>query len=387
MFLDVIRDGDRAKLAKIQEAMQQLIDTQPKVQAAVQNAFHGFGKLVERYWQGQDARKRQKRLAVRELLRQGKWKLDAIPEGEVPVIYDLHTPASRRLAVEARRERVVPAELRDEFFAVALKAIEAQIAVTEPRTDGSPNLEAEQPTSPIAPEGELQDLHRVFWVVIPNTGELPPDPLSPDLEELERFDDSDLLVIALHRLGGLAGYRSLPKGLPTDLYTGDIMHDVPVLARVEARYQVHGDDQSDLSFGSLPAVTAEALMRLVRRWLHRLAGAPSSDSPREVLADTTPDCQPPKLPDLQKHDMQAWQLSLLQGKTQANIAEELNKRYGTLFTQGQVSRMIKRAKVHAIASGLADKIPKCAERPRTVDPARLELGARNDNRQPRANDR
>lgn len=387
MFTDVYREGDREKLATIQQTMQQLIDTRLELEAAVRTAFHDFDGLLKRYWQGQDARTRQKRLAVRELLLQGKWKLDAIDEGDVPVVYHLHTPASRRLAREARHESEVPVDLRDEFLTVALNAIEAQIAASESRTEGLPSQEAEQPTNPIAPEADLVDLHRVFWVVIPDTGELPPDPSSTDLEELDRFDESEQLVIALHRLGGLAGYGSLAKALPADLYSGDIMEDVPMRARIDARYQVHGDDRSDLSLGSLPAATAEALMRLVRRWLQRLPGAASSDSRCDASAEGTEDLRPSKLPDLKKHDRQAWQLSLLHGMNQEKVAQALNKEHGTNYSQGQVSRMIGRAKEHAEASGLSDKVPKRAERPRTIDPARLELGARNDHRQPRGSAR
>ena len=94
----------------------------------------------------------------------------------------------------------------------------------------------------------------------------------------------------------------------------------------------------------------------------------------------------PKLPKLHAHDRQAWQLSILHGMTQDKVAEALNKQHGTTYTQGQVSRMIGRAKAHADASGLAEKVARPIDRPRAVDPGRLELGARVDKRKPRPSD-
>lgn len=72
--------------------------------------------------------------------------------------------------------------------------------------------------------------------------------------------------------------------------------------------------------------------------------------------------------------------------TQAKVATALNEEHGTTYTQGQVSRMIDRAKQHAEANGLADKVGRKADRPSTVDPRRLELGARTDKRKPRPSD-
>lgn len=93
-----------------------------------------------------------------------------------------------------------------------------------------------------------------------------------------------------------------------------------------------------------------------------------------------------KLPTLRIHDRQAWQLSLVSGMTQDKVAAALNKQHGTTYKQGQVSRMISRAKAHAEASGLADKLPKPIARPRTIDPHKLELGARVDKRRARPSD-
>lgn len=92
------------------------------------------------------------------------------------------------------------------------------------------------------------------------------------------------------------------------------------------------------------------------------------------------------LPELKPHDRQAWQLATLHGMTQDKVATALNKEHGTTYTQGQVSRMIARAKTHAVANGLAEKLPGSSARPRAVDPSRLELGPRADKRKPRPSD-
>ena len=94
-----------------------------------------------------------------------------------------------------------------------------------------------------------------------------------------------------------------------------------------------------------------------------------------------------KLPTLQRHDREAWQASLIAGMTQQRIADELNRRHGTSYRQGQISRMIDRAKKHAEASGLADRLPPKAERERAMGPARLDLGKRTTGRTPRQTDK
>lgn len=98
------------------------------------------------------------------------------------------------------------------------------------------------------------------------------------------------------------------------------------------------------------------------------------------------DSRAARLPQLKPHDRQAWQLATLHGMTQGKVATELNGEHGTTYTQGQVSKMIARAKAHAEASGLAEKLSGRIDRPRTIDPGRLELGARTDKRKPRPSD-
>lgn len=117
-------------------------------------------------------------------------------------------------------------------------------------------------------------------------------------------------------------------------------------------------------------------------------GTPISEKMIEPkpLADDThagESANPPsqaKFPKLQKHDRQAWQLSLLSGMTQATIALKLTEEHGKQFTQGQVSRMINRAKKHADASGLSNHLSPVANSPMSVDPKKLEWGKRTDHR-------
>ena len=88
------------------------------------------------------------------------------------------------------------------------------------------------------------------------------------------------------------------------------------------------------------------------------------------------------LPPVQRHDRKAYKLWMLDW-TQVSIAKALNNEYGTTYKQGQVSRMIRRAKAHADASGLSDHIPDPAKPAKSMDPAKLGLGARTDRRPPR----
>jgi hypothetical protein len=132
----------------------------------------------------------------------------------------------------------------------------------------------------------------------------------------------------------------------------------------------------DAAVAGLPAV-----LEGNRAGFERVVGVIESMGARD--ADDAPAA---KLPELKAHDRQAWQLATLHGMTQDKVAAALNKEHGTTYTQGQVSRMIARAKAHADANGLAKKVAGPIDRPRTVDPGRLELGARIDKRKPRPSD-
>lgn len=86
------------------------------------------------------------------------------------------------------------------------------------------------------------------------------------------------------------------------------------------------------------------------------------------------------LPKLGPHDRQAYQLWTLQGWTQQQIADELNRQHGTTYSQGRISRMIKRAQIHWKTSGLSDLIPDPPKPAKPMDPAKLDMGRRTDGR-------
>jgi len=144
------------------------------------------------------------------------------------------------------------------------------------------------------------------------------------------------------------------------------------LVQVRADRRTAGCDEYEARVAAATVTIAEELDRLAR-----VATEPGGDVKAERAA---------RLPELKAHDRQAWQLATLHGWTQDKVAGALNKEHGTTYGQGQVSRMIARAKAHADANGLAEKVAGPIDRPRTVDPGRLELGARVDKRKPRQSD-
>lgn len=96
--------------------------------------------------------------------------------------------------------------------------------------------------------------------------------------------------------------------------------------------------------------------------------------------------QPPKLPTLKPWAWEAWKANQV-GMTATAIAAELAKKYkNPQITQPRVSEQIKRAKLHAEASGLADDaakvLPQVGSRApaRTLDPAAADAGQRTDGR-------
>ena len=106
---------------------------------------------------------------------------------------------------------------------------------------------------------------------------------------------------------------------------------------------------------------------------------------RIALAQSAVTTQPAqgRMPELQKHDTLAWKLSLLDGYTQTKIAEQLTAQFGEIYSQGQVSRMISRAKQHANRSGLSEHL----EKPKSLniiltDPSKIDMGSRTDKRKP-----
>lgn len=179
---------------------------------------------------------------------------------------------------------------------------------------------------------------------------------------------------------------SIPAGVqPAFRIETDETGTAQVLA--EGRWSVSGRDgpRASIPFDVFVRRTCAAGKRLAVAWMGPTPAATESATPVDDAPERD-DATVVKLPELKAHDRQAWQLSLLHGMTQAKIADALNREHGTSYTQGRVSKMIARAKAHAEASGLAEMLAETMGRPRTVDPARLELGRRVDKRKPRPGD-
>ena len=94
-------------------------------------------------------------------------------------------------------------------------------------------------------------------------------------------------------------------------------------------------------------------------------------------ATTPPQCD--QLSSLQKHDMEAYKLFEYAGVKQSQIAVQLNAEHHTTYSQGQVSKMIHRARAHVRAMGFQPALQRTAPA-LSVDPARLNMGARTDGR-------
>lgn len=172
-----------------------------------------------------------------------------------------------------------------------------------------------------------------------------------DLLRFEPIDFADLRVQLTREAEAVIAAASKPSGTPIET------------ARFERRELAAAVDAGDLE-------------RVAERAAAKAVEAAQTREPVPVL----------KLPNLGPHDRQAWQLATLHGMTQDKVALALNVEHGMTYSQGQVSRMIARAKAHAEANGLAEKVAGPIDRPRTIDPARLELGARVDKRKPRPSD-
>jgi len=102
---------------------------------------------------------------------------------------------------------------------------------------------------------------------------------------------------------------------------------------------------------------------------------PASPASDEVTTSMQRDCHS----SLQKHDMEAYRLREFFGLKQSAVADKLNAEHHTTYSQGQVSRMISRARVHVRAMGL-QPAPRHVTAAKSVDPARLDMGPRTDKR-------
>ncbi len=107
-----------------------------------------------------------------------------------------------------------------------------------------------------------------------------------------------------------------------------------------------------------------------------------NDSPKE---DT-----PPKTPSGKEPPNAAWQAyyvrETLRITNQTEIAEKMTKQ-GTPATQGQVSRWLKAVDAWLEAGGIKPTLEELHEQPKGIDPAKLDMGARQDGRTPRQRDK
>lgn len=184
-------------------------------------------------------------------------------------------------------------------------------------------------------------------------------------------------------VNGVAVPVSAP-GVPMNLWVDHARRVVGVLiarveqaAKAEPDYQPTGSKIPEL-VAELKAVAAglPAVLEGNRAGFERVAGVIESLGARD-----DDDRRPATLPELDARDTEAWQASLVAGMTQAKIADALNRKYpGENWTQPRVSEAIGRAKAHAEASGLADKVSGAHSRApaRTMDPAAAEQGKRMD---------
>jgi hypothetical protein len=92
------------------------------------------------------------------------------------------------------------------------------------------------------------------------------------------------------------------------------------------------------------------------------------------------------LPEPPSKCREAFELSRCKGMSQAEIAEEMNKRHGSMHGQGHISKLIARYEQYLKLIGVLDRMPPSAKRAKAFDPSILEIGARRDGRTPRQRD-
>jgi len=137
-----------------------------------------------------------------------------------------------------------------------------------------------------------------------------------------------------------------------------------------------------------PPVLAD-LLRQVRQQARQLStsldqlaqlledGQQSDYNGPEVPGETTAIPPHGHLSDSQKRDLEAYKLCEHDGVKQSQVAVQLNAKYHAMYSQGQVSKMIRRARAHLRAMGL-QPTSKRAKPVQFVDPAALEMGSRTD---------
>ena len=99
---------------------------------------------------------------------------------------------------------------------------------------------------------------------------------------------------------------------------------------------------------------------------------------------------PQKTPSEKEPPKAAWQAYYVRetlGITnQTEIAEKMTEQ-GTPATQGQVSKWLKAVDAWLEAGGIKPTLEELHEQPKGIDPAKLDMGARQDGRTPRQRDK
>jgi hypothetical protein len=242
-----------------------------------------------------------------------------------------------------------------------------------------------------------------------------PNSLHPD--DLKMFDRADYLTIAQLWLGALADAGESRPLVRVPGATGDVETDFRNCMLEKTRSGISTESPQELTLN-----IAEQMLEEVEKWAKSEAAARGEEltergtgmSPERVetlteaiaaegergraaierIADmikplTAKDDvppPPPKLPKLKSWAWRAWRANQM-GMTTTKIAATLAKKCkDPTITQPRVSEQIKRAKLHAEASGLADVaakvLPQVENRApaRTLDPAAADAGHRTDGR-------
>lgn len=130
----------------------------------------------------------------------------------------------------------------------------------------------------------------------------------------------------------------------------------------------------------------EELLRRFVRHIVTFGGAASGNTavePANQAMDggTAPPAPSGELPPIGLHDLEAYDLHYSPpGLKQQAVAAALNRKYFTNYGQGQISRMLARARRYRRAQGLPVAGRQPGRGARAVDPARLDLGERTDGR-------
>jgi hypothetical protein len=417
--------NELARLQAVQARVRTLVQEHGWFADAIRAAYDDYSALVERFEAEESAMRDWERRLARELLADGRLFDPQARDNRPCLIVPVRGLCPVNLAGELKlhgRGDTLPQKLERKGAAAALAAFDRD--VTYQGHDLPVKTREAMAAEYRAALDARTHVSFVCRIVVsrPSDWAAPADPRSLDQAHLARFAEADLLTIALHRLGGLADVGALRPIVPLPMDTGNMSRDVKAQLKWSARLPIE-DDQGDpiqapLKVDAFPVEVAEQMLHYVEAWVRSesrtrnesLSGN-GQNGPVELAArqqdaaaavdsgafERTADLlaekialafggekdmpAAKKLPNLGPRDTEAWQASLVAGMTQAKIAIELNRKYrGENWTQPRVSEAIKRAKAHAEASGLADKISVARSRApaRTFDPAAAEQGRRTD---------